>query len=232
MTAPSASTNRKAFAYLRVSSKGQVTGHGFDRQRETIEDYAKRHGIEVVEVFQEEGVSGATDEGDRPAFQDMVSAILKNGVRTVIVEGLDRLAREYRVQEHLVVYLASKGITLISARTEEDVTEAIQADPMKKALVQIQGVFAELEKSLLVKKLRSARERVRETEGKCEGRKSTKEVNPELIRRIQQLRRKKPGQKRMSFPKVAEVLNQEGHTTVTGKPFTGTNVQVLMHRNG
>jgi len=38
-------------------------------------------------------------------------------------------------------------------------------------MVQMQGVFAELEKSKLVKKLRKAREAVRERDGRCEGRK-------------------------------------------------------------
>ena len=161
----------------------------------------------------------------------MVEAILKNGVHTVIVEGLDRLARELRIQESLTAYLVSKGITLISARTEEDITEAYHSDPMKKALVQMQGVFAELEKSLLVKKLRTAREQKKAETGKCEGRKSIKEVNPELLREIKRLRRKKPGQKQMSFAKIAEELNAQGYATVSGKPFTGTNVQWILRRH-
>jgi DNA invertase Pin-like site-specific DNA recombinase len=78
----------------------------------------------------------------------MVSEIMKDGVDTILVESLDRLAREYRIQEQLLIYLASKGINLISANTGENVTKAISEDPMKKALIQIQGVFAELDKSL------------------------------------------------------------------------------------
>ncbi len=221
----------KAFAYVRVSSKGQVDGDGFQRQLETIQAFANKNGYEVTEVFQEEGVTGTVDENERPAFQDMVSAILKNGVRTVIIEGMDRLAREYRIQESLLIYLASKGITLFSARTEENVTEAIQSDPMKKALIQIQGVFAELEKSLLVKKLRTARDHKRQELGKCEGRKSTKELNPELVPRIKSLRRKRPGGKPMSYEKIADALNAEGLTTVTGKQWTRTNVFEVLKNN-
>ena len=110
---------------------------------------------------------------ERPAFQEMMAAILVNGVRTVIVEGMDRLARELRIQEALLVYIAAKGVDLLSARTEENVTQAIQADPMKKALVQIQGVFAELDKNLTVKRLRKARDaKSAEQKKRCEGRKS------------------------------------------------------------
>lgn len=220
----------KAYGYVRVSGKGQVEGDGFTRQEEAIRSFAKAAGIEVAHVYREEGVSGTTDEADRPAFQDMVSAILKNGVRAIIVEGLDRLAREYRIQETLLVYLASKGITLYSARTGENVTEAVLSDPMRKALVQIQGVFAELEKGLLVKKLRQARERKREKEGRCEGRKGYAESAPEVLDRICQIRRKAPGKPRRTWNEVAALLNEENVPSMSGKPWTGPGVQTLMSR--
>ncbi len=220
----------RAYAYIRVSGKSQLTGNGFDRQEETILAYAAKSGYEIVEVFKEEAVSGTKGEADRPAFQEMMTAILRDGIRTVIIEGLDRLAREYRIQETLLIYLASKGVTLISARTEEDVTEAIHSDPMRKALVQIQGIFSELEKNLLVKKLRNAREKVRSEKGKCEGRKGymESEQHEELLKRIKELRRKKPKQKRMTYQQVADRLNEEGFKTASGKPFTSMIVVNLL----
>ncbi|MEN6438546.1 MAG: recombinase family protein, partial [Syntrophobacter sp.] len=169
---------------------------------------------------------------DRPAFQEMVAEILKDGVRTIIIEGMDRLAREYRIQETLLIYLASKGITLISARTEENVTEASQADPMKKALIQIQGIFAELEKNLLVKKLRNAREKARAERGKCEGQKGYSGKAPEIIQLIKDLRRKPKGQPRRTYVQIAEDLNQRGLKTVKGCPFTGQTVQDILRRVG
>ena len=222
---------KKAFAYLRVSGKGQIDGDGFQRQEEMIRDYAKSTGIEVVRVFKEEGVSGTKDEVDRPAFQEMVSEILKNGVRTVIIEGLDRLAREYRIQETLLIYLASKEIALISARTQENVTEAIMSDPMRLALVQIQGVFSQLEKSLLVKKLRTARERKRAETGKCEGRKGYAELMPEVVKEIKRLRRKRKGMPKRTYKQVADELNRTGFKTLSGKEWTGPAIQdVLRNR--
>ncbi len=161
----------KAYGYLRVSGKGQIVGDGFERQKECITKYAEQNGITIAKFYQEEGVSGVTTENNRPAFQQMISDILKNGVRTIIVERMDRLARDFAVQQHLVVYLASKEITLIGADTDQDITADIMGDPMKKALVQMQGIFSELEKNMLVKKLRNARRRKTNENGKCEGRK-------------------------------------------------------------
>ena len=219
-----------AFAYLRVSSKGQTDGDGFDRQLAEIQKYTKKHKAEVTTVFKED-VSGTTGEDSRPQFQEMVSDLLKNGCRTVIVERLDRLAREYRIQESLIIFLASKGINVISAATEENVTEAMQSDPMKKALIQMQGVFAELEKSLLVKKLRSARDRKKQATGKCEGRKTFAETNPELLAEVHKLRKKKKGKARLPFAKIAKILNAAGFTNSVGGPLNGKNLSAVYHRN-
>ena len=221
----------KAYAYLRVSGKGQVQGHGFDRQLETIRKFCDSATFEIVDEFKEQ-VSGTKDETERTEFSAMVHEILRDGVSTIIVESLDRLAREYRIQEQLLIYLASKNITLIAANTGEDITSAITSDPMKKAMVQMQGIFAELDKSLLVKKLRKSRERIRKVQGKCEGRKGYAESNPELLGLIRKLRRKPRSSimKRMTFDQVAERLNEDGKRAANGKPFTGNTVRGILHR--
>jgi DNA invertase Pin-like site-specific DNA recombinase len=222
----------KAYAYLRVSGQGQIDGDGFRRQEEEIRAYCAANQIEIVATFKELGVSGTTDETERPAFQEMIAAILKNGARTVIVEGLDRLAREFRIQESLLIYLASKGITLINARTGENVTDAIASDPMKKALIQIQGVFAELEKNMLVKKLRTARQAKAKELGKCEGRKSYLEAAPELVARIKALYRKPRNGQRKSLQQIADQLNSEGVLTMDGKIWTKQNLHRVLKSVG
>ncbi|ACL04121.1 Resolvase domain protein [Desulfatibacillum aliphaticivorans] len=223
----------KCFAYLRVSGQGQIDGNGFDRQIETIRAFADSKGFEVVSVYQDGGISGTTGEDDRPAFKSMVADILKNGVRIILVESLDRLAREYRIQEQLLIYLVSKGTSLVSANTGENVTEAIMSDPMRKAMVQIQGVFSELDKSLLVNKLKKAREKVRQDKGKCEGAKrygENSEAEQAVIRHIRALRRnKRGGKKGLSYQAIADTLNAEGYTTKRGKQWGATQVRRVLH---
>lgn len=225
----------KAYCYLRVSGQGQVNGLGFDRQLETIKRFASKRGYELAGVFREEGVSGTTDETDRPAFQGMMAEILKDGVRTVIVEGLDRLAREYRIQETILIYLVSKGVCLISARTGENVTEAVQADPMRKALVQMQAVFSELEKNLLVRKLRHAREKVRRQKGKCEGPKAYGEDSSkerEVITKIRRWRRtRKGGLKGLTLQQIADRLNDKGIAAKMGGKWTPGQVHRYLARS-
>jgi DNA invertase Pin-like site-specific DNA recombinase len=225
---------KKAFGYLRVSGQGQLDGLGFQRQKEIIEEYAKENGKMMVKYYKEEAVSGTMDETQRPAFQHMIAEILKDGVRTVIVEGLDRLAREYRIQENLLVYLASKGVELISARTGENVTEAIEGDPVRKALVQMQAIFFELEKNQLVLRLKKARERVRKERGKCEGRKGYGEESDnekQIIKNIRMMRRRRRGGHRgMTYRAISEILNSQGIVTKHGKQWTAQLVHHVCKR--
>src|SRR6266576_1805712 len=69
---------RKAFAYLRVSTEGQVDKDGFIRQKAAIESYARSHDIEIVRFFEERGVSGT--EYKRPALmvQERIIADLRH----------------------------------------------------------------------------------------------------------------------------------------------------------
>jgi site-specific DNA recombinase len=221
-------TTISAFAYLRVSSNGQVKGHGFQRQEDTIRQFAAENRYSVEEIFRD-AFTGT--EADRPEFNRMLTTILCNGVRTILIESLDRLARDVMVQSLLLAKLAQHGITLINCVTGEDVTSSMSEDPMRKALIQIQSVFSELEKSRLVSKMRRARVAVREKKGKCEGRKpfGEKEGESEALELMRSLRRKREG-KRMSFARIAEVLNERNIPTRTGARWHTTTVQNILSR--
>src|ERR1041385_5430170 len=95
----------KAFAYLRVSGKGQVKGDGFPRQLQAIKTYAAAQDIKIVQVFREEGVTGTKESLDRPAWSEMMTALHGDGVKTIIIEKLDRLARDLMVQEATIADL-------------------------------------------------------------------------------------------------------------------------------
>ena len=227
-------------AYLRVSGKGQVDGTGLDRQLDTITAWAKQTGATVERVYREEGVSGTLDESHRPAFATMVEDLLSNGCRTVVVESLDRFARDLSVQMQLLAYMISKGLTLISATTGDDVTAAVADDPMRRAMVQMQGIFSELDKNLLVRKLRKGREKRRKESGKCEGRLffGQKEGEQETLERIRELYRKPHGHPRRSLQEICDILNRDLEKYPTRvrrkdgsiRPWSKGTLHVILHR--
>lgn len=210
-------------AYERCSGLSQKDGDSFPRQTAAIGGFCAAHELELIREYQEAGVAGKLDEDHRPAFQQMVADLLGNGCRTVVIESLSRLARAYRTQEHLIIYLASKGITLFAADTGEDVTAAMMGDPMRRALVQIQGIFSELDKNLLVAKLAKAKLRKSDPEssqydpnfreGKLPfGSKDGEAATLALMRKMRD--------ERMTFQAIVDALNKAARPTRSGGPWT------------
>jgi DNA invertase Pin-like site-specific DNA recombinase len=208
-----------------VSGKGQIEGEGYDRQEQAIRKHAAGHDLKITTVYREEGISGTTDEETRPAFQQMVADLLSNGCRTIVVESLDRLARQYDIQQRLAEYLASKKITPISANTGEDITAALMGDPMRRAMIQVQGVSSELDKNTLVAKLRKERQRQKAKDGRCEGRKAYGQHEGEQAILEQMLGLRGQG---LTFDKIAATLNGEGIKTRSGGQWFGATVSKIL----
>jgi len=148
----------------------------------------KRAGFALIDEFNDAAVSGADPIEIRPGFSALLDRIEGNGVRTVIVEDTSRFARELVTQELGILALIKRGVLVLTANGD-DLTDS--GDPSRVMMRQIAGSFAEYEKARLVAKLKTARERKRLTTGKCEGRKSHAEINPEMVRLAKGLRRRK-----------------------------------------
>lgn len=223
----------KAVSYLRVSGKGQVDGDGFPRQRETIERFAKRAGYELAGEYRDEGVSGTKDLDDREGLSDLLARIRSNGVRVVLVERADRLARDLIVGELILNQLRGLGVKVISADSGTELT-ASDDDPTRTLIRQVLGAVAQFEKAVIVSKLKAARMRKRRATGRCEGRKpfGTRPGEEDVVTLIYKLRRKPRGGERLSFAAIAERLNAEGHATRTGRPWAPETVRQIAMRKG
>jgi DNA invertase Pin-like site-specific DNA recombinase len=153
----------KAYAYLRVSGQDQVEKDGLERQRLAVELFAHQRGIKIAKVYREEGVTGTIET--RPALADLMEEMQPGD--TVIIEKLDRLARDLMVQEAIFARFLKAEVTLLSA-VEPDLSGK---DPTRKFVRQVLGAVAELDKALIVARMRVARDRIRAKTGRCEGRK-------------------------------------------------------------
>ncbi|MGD1097233.1 MAG: recombinase family protein [Bryobacteraceae bacterium] len=215
----------KAFAYLRVSGKGQVQGDGFPRQLKAIRDYAAAHDIKIIRIFRDEGVSGTVENMDRPAWRELTAALHSDGVRTILIEKLDRLARDLMVQEAAIADLHKHGFTLISA-AEPDL---MAKDPTRILMRQLLGAVAQYDKSQIVLKLRGARMRKRASEGRCEGRKpfGFYEGEEQVLALMKTLRAEGLG-----FDRIAARLNADQVPTRTGKPWHGVVINRILSGKG
>ncbi len=200
-------TLKKAFGYLRVSGDSQVDGDGFPRQRESIKKWAVVNGYRIVRWFGEDkGVSGTVEGADRPAYQEMLLALLGDGVTVVLIERLDRIARDIVVQESILKDLNKRGFELVSV-SEPDLCSN---DPYRSAMRQMLGVFAELDRKTIVLKLRAARRRTKAKTGRCEGRKpyGFHDGEQAILARIKAMH-----SKGKNYEQTAQALNGEGIKT-------------------
>jgi DNA invertase Pin-like site-specific DNA recombinase len=215
----------KSFAYLRVSGKGQEAGDGYTRQLGSINHYAAANDIEVVRIFKERGVSGEKELKDRPAFMEMLAALHANGVKLILIEKLDRLARNLSVQESILAELKKHGFELTSVE-EPDL---LKDDPYRVMFRQFQGAISQAEKANIVLKLRGARQRMKAKTGRCEGRKPYGATDGEhaVVARMKELRAAG-----MAFDRIAATLNGGGVLTRTpGKRWHGFAVNQILKRH-
>lgn len=219
-----------AFSYLRVSGRGQIDGDGFPRQREAIARFARGNGYVVVEEFLDEGVSGSRELSERPGLAALIDRMESNGVRLVIVERADRLARDLMVNEVILDQFRRVGARVLTADGADLTTGS--DDPTRTLIRQVLGAVAQFDKCVTVLKLRAARERKRRQTGRCEGRKpfGSRPGESIALARLGQLRRKPRGRERLSYAAIASAMNSEGIPTRTGKPWAGGTVAGILAR--
>ena len=156
----------KLVAYLRVSTDLQAEkGLGLHVQERGIKAWAKKEGHKIVLWTRDEGISGSNGVDTRVGLLDALAALSDcrqpSARRTGEAEGLvvyrlDRLARALTIQETTLATIWAMGGSAFSVDIGE-VAKDDPDDPMKTALRQMIGVFAELERGMINARLRAGR---------------------------------------------------------------------------
>lgn len=229
----------RLIGYVRVSSDGQVDGYGLDVQKSAIRKWAKAHGHTIARIESDEGVSGATDAWDRPGLTAALNAVLERKARGLVVARLDRLARALTVQEAALAVIWRAGAHVYTA-DQGEVLQDDPDDPMRTALRQVVGVFAELDRRMVVKRLRDGR-KAKSSQGRKavgayafgysgegKGRARDAAPNPEerpTVERILALR--KAG---ASYRVIAAMLDAEGLKPRRAESWSAMSVRAVCKR--
>jgi DNA invertase Pin-like site-specific DNA recombinase len=160
----------KLAGYLRVSTDSQAEdGYGLDVQRDAIKRWAKKNGHTIERWCSDEGVSGAIEALDRDGLSCVLSAIESGKAGGLIIARLDRLARSLTVQEAALAHIWRAGGSVFAVDTGE-VHRDDPDDPMRKAMRQMIGVFSELERAMITKRMRDGRKHKADAGGYAGGR--------------------------------------------------------------
>ena len=136
--------------YARVSTNDQTT----ENQVRELMAWATRCGHTVVHTFRDNGISGAKGRDKRPGFDQLLRAIARREIELVAVWSTDRLARSMPHLIELLMTLRETGVGLYINSQGIDTSTA-----SGRALLQVMGVFAELEREMAIARIKSGMRR-------------------------------------------------------------------------
>jgi len=141
---------KKAAIYARVSTPDQH----LENQILDLRKLAAQRGFEVVHEYCDRGISGSKTK--RPGLDAMMADARRGEFSVVLVAAFDRIARSTKNFLEIVDELNALGIEFVSAR------EAIDTSgPMGRMFITMIGSIAELERSLIVERIKAGMRRAK-----------------------------------------------------------------------
>jgi DNA invertase Pin-like site-specific DNA recombinase len=170
---------RVAF-YLRVSTGGQTV----ENQRRELAAAAAQRGWQVVELYSDNGFSGAKGRDKRPAFDRLCRDAVAGKFDVIAAWSVDRLGRSVLHLAQFIEDMRASGIGLFLLKQGLD-----SETPTGRAMLGMCSVFAELEREIIRERVHAGLERAK-AKGKRLGRKP---VDARIEERIRTLRAKGHG---------------------------------------
>lgn len=150
-TTPAPETRRRAGIYKRLSR--YVVGEtSFERQDGDARGLASAKGLDVVEVYEDMDLSAYKRGVVRPSYERLLEDVKAGAIDVVICWKVDRVARSLREFIRFVDILDEHDVALVSVNDNIDTSS-----PMGRAMLQILGVFAELESATISLRTKSAK---------------------------------------------------------------------------
>jgi DNA invertase Pin-like site-specific DNA recombinase len=131
---------KRAALYVRVSTDHQTVAH----QLEALRAVAERRGWEIVETYNDAGLSGAKGRDKRPGLDGVLKDASRRKFDVVMAWAIDRLGRSLIDLLGTIGHLEAAGVELYLEQQAIDTTT-----PMGKLLFQITGAFAEFERTMI-----------------------------------------------------------------------------------
>ena len=163
---------KRAALYMRVSTLDQHP----ETQLYDLRQMAQQRGYKIVQEYTDT-ISGA--KARRPGLDAMMRDARRGSFEAVLVWASDRIARSVKHFLEVLDELNRLNIEFLSFREQIDT-----GGPLGRAVVVIIGAIAELERNLIIERVRAGMRRAK-LEGRHIGRKSL-ELDRAAIRRDRQ----------------------------------------------
>lgn len=223
----------RVYAYIRVSTEGQVkNGYSIEEQKAEVIKYCNEKGYELVKIFEDRGISGATANEEemsiegRDGLMDMLGALKDNNIKYIVVLTTSRLWRSDLVK--FIIHRELKRYNVDVKAIDRPNYSIYSVNPND---VLINGIFEVLDKYERVEielKLRRGRIQKAKSKGGYAGGgapygykavRGSKVLNiddkeSEAVRRVYELREFCPW---LTLKEIAETLQVEGYKARKGE---------------
>lgn len=229
-------TSQCAAAYVRVSTEEQAAeGVSLDAQEARIRAYCTLHGLELVQLYRDPGVSAGKPLAERDEGRALLDQIAAGAVQHVVALKLDRLFRnaidaqstaEAWERAGVAMHLIDMGGQTINTRSAAG-----------KFLFAVLAAAAEMERNLIRERTSAALQH-KKARGERLGPTPLGFITPEpgapmqpveaelaIVRHI--IRQKRRGR---SFRQIARSLAAEGRATKRGAKWHHTTVRSVWNR--
>ena len=115
---------KKCGLYMRVSTEDQAReGFSLPEQKERLESFCKFKGYEIIDYYQDAGISAKTGN-HRPEFERLKDDIKAKKINTIVALKLDRITRSIYDWENLMTFLDENDAYLDCVNDEINTTSA------------------------------------------------------------------------------------------------------------
>ena len=179
---------KRVAVYLRVSTGEQTT----ENQKRELKLVAKRHNWNIVEFFEDAGISGTKGRDKRPGLDRLLKAVARKDVDMVAAWSVDRLGRSLIDLLDFLRELHAKGVDLFLHQQGLDTST-----PAGKAMFQMLGVFAEFERAMIHARIMAGLARAK-SQGVQLGRRRLEDTDADKVAAIMAARAKGTGLRRIA----------------------------------
>ena len=143
---------RRAALYLRVSTDDQTV----ENQRLALGATCDQRGWEVVQIYEDNGISGSKGRDKRPGLDALLKDAVRGKFDVVLSWALDRLGRSLLDLLTTLNELEAANVALVLHQQAIDTTT-----PAGKMFFQVVGSFAEFERAMIRSRVNAGLARAR-----------------------------------------------------------------------
>lgn len=230
--------------YVRVSTENQVKqGYSLDEQREEIEAYCDSQNYNLLEVFADEGISGAKANEDemtieRDGLLDMLAFIREKDIQYIITLNTNRLWRSDTVKILIVRELKKNHVDIKAIdRPNYSIYAQNPNEVLMNGMFELLDVYERLEIALKLKRGRMQKAKGGGYAGGgipfgyyCPHGAKKLLIHQEEVKAVHRVFQLKQSMPHLTLQKISDHMNHEGYSGRKGKHFNPMLVKRILDK--